>query len=237
MNFFFKALPVKLVSPETGEVVAKGSDAGFNGLSNQYNGLMTFNGNYSFFEVMFKPTGFYKLFRLSPHEIVNRIFCIDDILNSEVKIFIGRLYMAQELNEMASLTNSFLLSYLNKQKSINRNAAITCISNLIYKSAGCINIDKLAYDANMCTRTFERHFIEQVGISPKLFSCIIRFNHAFELKLKNSALGWTSIAHQCGYFDQMHLIKDFKRFAGLAPSTFLRQTPLTDETFTNRVEI
>ncbi|HEX5152378.1 MAG TPA: AraC family transcriptional regulator [Parafilimonas sp.] len=237
MDFFFKALPVKLVEPETGKIIAKGSYASFNGLSNQYNGLMTFNGNYSFFEVMFKPTGFNKLFRLASADIVNQIICIDDIFDSGVKNFSEQLCMAKGLTEMASFANAFLLPYLNKQKSIDRNKAITCISNLIYKSAGCINIDKLAYDANMCTRTFERHFIEQVGMSPKLFTCITRFNHAFELKLKCPESGWTSIAHQCGYFDQMHLIKDFKRFAGYTPSAFIKQTPLTEEIFTNRVEV
>jgi AraC-like DNA-binding protein len=236
MDFFFKALPVKLVSPDTGEILATGSYAGFNGLSNQYNGLMTFNGSYAFFEVMFRPTGFNKLFRLPTHEIVNQILCMDDILYSGYKDFIEQMYMAADVMGMASLADAFLLSYLKKQKPIDHNDTITCLSNSMIKKDGHINIDKLAFDANMSTRNLERLFTEQVGISPKLLCCISRFTHAFELKLKKPELDWTSIAYQCGYFDQMHLIKDFRKFAGYTPSAFIKQTPLTGETYTSRVE-
>jgi transcriptional regulator GlxA family with amidase domain len=88
----------------------------------------------------------------------------------------------------------------------------------------------------MSTRTFERHFVEQVGISPKMLSCIARFNHAFADKLKNPGKDWASVALEYGYYDQNHLIKDFNRFAGSTPKSFLQQTPLAIERVTNRVE-
>src|SRR6185369_7193045 len=62
--FFFKAKPVQLCNPQTGRIIKKGHYAGVVGLATQYNGEMTFNGSYSMFEVIFKPHGFYKLFRL-----------------------------------------------------------------------------------------------------------------------------------------------------------------------------
>ena len=138
---------------------------------------------------------------------------------------------------MGSLANAHLLTYLIKQKSGNYKNCFTVISNLILKNAGSINIDHFAYDANMSERNFERLFAEQVGISPKLFCCITRFNHALDLKLKNLKSNWASIAYECGYFDQAHLVKDFKRFAGNVPSIFLKQTPLTGEKYMNRVDI
>jgi transcriptional regulator GlxA family with amidase domain len=89
----------------------------------------------------------------------------------------------------------------------------------------------MAYSANMCTRNFERHFLDEVGMSPKRFSCVVRFNHAFQLKLRYPQKDWTSIAPECGYFDQTHLIKDFKRYSGNCPSAFLKQTPLTEQQY------
>jgi len=96
-------------------------------------------------------------------------------------------------------------------------------------------MERLASYVNMSTRNLERHFTESVGIPPKLFCCITRFNHALELKLRNATVGWTSIAHQTGYFDQMHLIKDFKRFCGEAPSSLLKHVPLLEENYISRV--
>jgi AraC-like DNA-binding protein len=237
MEFHFKDFPLQLINPRTGQILNGGNYGAILGLGTQFNGEITFNGCYAFFSIIFKPNGFNKIFRLPASEITNYIVFTDDIFNSSVKILFEKLCMAKGLAEMASVADTFLLSSLKKQKSPDHKDAITGISNLILKNAGCSNVDELAYDANMSKRNFERLFIQQVGISPKLFCCVARFNHAFALKLKNPKMNWMSIAHECGYFDHMHLIKDFKRFAGYSPLTFLKHTPLTDEIYTNRVEV
>jgi AraC-like DNA-binding protein len=48
-------------------------------------------------------------------------------------------------------------------------------------------------------------------------------------------MNWTSIAYDSGYFDQMHLVKDFKRFCGEAPSSLLKRVPLFEEKYISRV--
>ena len=85
----------------------------------------------------------------------------------------------------------------------------------------------------MSIKTFERKFIEQVGASPKIFSRIVRFNKAITLKMKEYKKSWTSIALDCGYFDQMHFIKDFKLFTGDTPAAFFKNTPPPAEQFIN----
>ncbi|MEP7377362.1 MAG: helix-turn-helix domain-containing protein [Chitinophagaceae bacterium] len=234
---FFKDKPVQLINPQTGKIIKRGHYAGVMGLATQYNGEMTFNGCYSMFEIIFKSHGFHELFRVSNYEIINRITDAEDIFDSTILSFFEQLSVAKGINEMCAIANRYLLGYLNKQKLYYKNNQITAISDLILKNCGIVSMDRLAYNANMSLRTFERHFIDQVGISPKLYSCITRFNHAFDLKLRNPDKDWTAIAHESGYFDQMHLIKDFKRFTGNTPSSFLKQTPLTEETFNSRVKI
>ena len=236
MPFFFKAKPVQLINPQTGQILNGGSYGGITGISTQYNGEITFNGCYAFFEISFKPNGFHKIFRLPASEITNQIMNTEDVFDARAKCFYEQLGSAVDLTQMASLADSFLLSYLKKQKGVESKDTITHTSNLILQHAGLLNVEQLAYHANMSKRSFESHFLQQVGISPKLFCCITRFNHALALKLKNPQKDWTSIAYECGYFDQMHLVKDFKKFAGNSPSLFLKQTPLTQENFTQRVE-
>ncbi len=236
MDFFFNAKPYQSINPQTGQYLKAGNYGDAIGLGTQYNGELTFSGCFSFFEINFKPTGFNKIFLLPARQITNQIINTEAILDSSVKRFFDQLSSANGLIEMGLLADAYLLSYLKKQKSINYKDPITHTSNLILKNAGCINVEQLASNANMSLRGFEGHFMEQVGISPKLFCCITRFNHALDLKLKNPKKDWTSIAYECGYFDQMHLIKDFRKFSGNSPSIFLKQTPLTQENYTSRVE-
>ena len=85
----------------------------------------------------------------------------------------------------------------------------------------------------MSVRTFERRFIEQVGISPKLYSKLLRFNDASLMKSMHPEKSWTSIAYECNYYDQMHLIKDFKQFSGYTPTEFFIENKVSYSPDTN----
>jgi hypothetical protein len=74
----------------------------------------------------------------------------------------------------------------------------------------------------MSVRNFQRKFKEQVGISPKLYTKNFRFNESLKLKIMHPEQSWASVAYECGYFDQMHLIKDFKAFTGFTPFDFFK---------------
>ena len=66
-------------------------------------------------------------------------------------------------------------------------------------------------------RQFERVCKQRIGMPPKLFARIIRFSKAYRLYENSAYKNWTSIAYECGYFDQMHFIRDFKEFTGVTP--------------------
>jgi methylphosphotriester-DNA--protein-cysteine methyltransferase len=73
----------------------------------------------------------------------------------------------------------------------------------------------------MSTRQFERRFTREIGLPPKLFARIARFEAALESKALSTTNSWTDVANQLGYFDQMHLIHDFKEFSGEVPTSLL----------------
>lgn len=93
------------------------------------------------------------------------------------------------------------------------------------ESAPASSIQALARDLGLTPRTLQRWFLEEVGISPRLLGRILRFRAAFGLLDRLPAGRWTAAAHASGYFDQAHLIRDFRRFAGAAPSAFFRRGP------------
>lgn len=236
MVFFFKAKPISLVAVKTGQIVNTGNFCDVTGVAKRYMGIATFNGAYSFLEICFKPNGFNKIFGLPLTSITDHIITAEDVFDMPIRSLFEQLSETENLSERGHLVDAFLLQNLKKQKAVYGKDRITVISNMLVKSNAPIKVAQLASYANMSKRNFERHFLEQVGLSPKTFCCVTRFNHAFEIKLRYPYLDWTSIAHSCGYFDQMHLIKDFKRYSGNAPAAFLKQTPLTDQEYVSRIE-
>ena len=70
-------------------------------------------------------------------------------------------------------------------------------------------------------RRFIELFNDEVGIKPKIFSRIQRFQAALELVKRASPVSWSEIALACGYYDQAHLIRDFQTFSGLTPAAYV----------------
>lgn len=71
-------------------------------------------------------------------------------------------------------------------------------------------------------RRFDALFRAEVGLSPKQFCRVRRFTRVIRRAAKGSPVSWASLAIECGYYDQAHLINDFRAFAGMTPSAYLR---------------
>lgn len=80
-----------------------------------------------------------------------------------------------------------------------------------------VPLDWLARESCLCTKQFKRKFNERIGVNPKTYARIIRFNKAFNTKNAHPNWDWLKIAIQCNYSDYQHLSKDYKEFAGLTP--------------------
>ena len=91
-------------------------------------------------------------------------------------------------------------------------------------SGGNAAIDRLARSAGLGRRQFERRFSEHVGLSPRLFGRIVRFQRAVR---HLGAESGAAIAARCGYADQAHLIREIRRFAGQTPTALTEAHGLT----------
>ena len=169
--------------------------------------------------IVFQPTGFYRLFGLPMGELTDRAYEASDLIGSEVQFLHERLHQSTSLGEMVRATEDFLLGKLAAAQPFHpvQNAAAYVLTH-----NGQINLDRLVLRSGLSQRQFERKFTEQVGVSPKLYSRIVRLNYALRLKQERPDLPWTDVTYEAGYFDQMHLVKDFKSLAGETPSRFLR---------------
>jgi len=109
-----------------------------------------------------------------------------------------------------------LRSLLSDAKSDRRvDAAVEAI----IRSGGRDSIESVAAEAGVSRQHLARAFAHHVGVSPKTFARVIRFRRLLDLARRGSH-DWTDLALDLGYFDQSHLIADFREFAGETPVPF-----------------
>lgn len=193
------------------------------GVSTQCKGSMASKGNYNTFTIGFKPNGFTKIFGIPASQLSNSIFPAHDIIGSSITRLHEKLLHASSSAQIVRLADDFLLNILKGKKISYINNGISKISNYLLTHRSTFTIPQYAYEANMSLRNFERIFREQVGIAPKLFCRLLRFNAAFQYKICQPKITWNEIAIEFGYSDTMHLIKEFKQFTNSSPANLINE--------------
>lgn len=132
------------------------------------------------------------------------------------------LRSGKSLNEMVALLDAF---FLKKRMGINTGSSFLQFAvQQIYASEGTVNIDSLRRHVHASRRYVEKVFKDRIGLSPKRFAQLIRVKKASMYLLDprfNASI--RDVAHRLEYFDQSHLLKDFKAIMGQSPSTYLRK--------------
>ena len=176
--------------------------------------------NLEVFTIQFQPTGFFRLFGAPMRELADRAYEARSVIGPLASQIEQRLGEAADFLERTRVADRFLSGRLAGQGSAD---SVTLVANRFLLKRGALNIDEAAARAGLSIRQFERRFAAQVGLPPKRYARIVRFNAALEAKAIAPGRKWTDIAYELGYFDQMHMIRDFERFAGETPTAFERR--------------
>lgn len=130
-----------------------------------------------------------------------------------------RLFEAKAHAGRAEAMERFLLTQLkNPAPGLDVDYAVATIQ----RAHGNLRIEDLARNFGLSQSALERRFRKAVGVTPKKLASIARFQHAVRRHVEGVNFG--EIAHEVGYFDQSHFVKDFKAFTGQAPETFFKTT-------------
>ncbi len=167
-------------------------------------------------KISFQPGGLYRLLGIPMEELLGNCG-IDarDVWGSEVNLILEQLRETDSIYEEKILIEKFLLS---KSIRLKQRLAIDPVMLVMMKGGGLIPIERLAHESCLSNRQFERVFKNRIGLSPKFFSRLVRFSRAWLLKETQPDIHWLQLAHECGYYDQMHFIRDFREFTGANPS-------------------
>lgn len=163
--------------------------------------------NCRFYGIRFKPGGFATFFRMPLYEATGQF---NELYLKELTF----LTNCEDPRVTSDLANAFFLKRLNLE-----NDRILSITEDLYLADGAITIDDLAKRHCIGFRSLERVFKNNVGLSPKELSKIIRFQSVMRrLKDKNFDDSFLELAFEMGYYDQSHLVNEIRAFTGRTPS-------------------
>jgi len=177
-------------------------------------------GKVGIFSVRFHPAGLQPFIDFDVSDLTEKTMTVTEIWGGQGAQLEQRMRSSRNSAERVSITESFLLQRLSTKKadeSISR-----CVDEII-ESGGMKTTDELSDKLYIGKRHLERKFLSTVGLSQKLFSRIVRFNHALQLIENKDFSTFTNVAHEGGFYDQAHFIRDFKEFTGLNPKQYFSE--------------
>jgi AraC-like DNA-binding protein len=175
-------------------------------------------GRFDVFTVHFQPSGFHQLFGMHMSELADRCYEARAVIGPLASAMEQRLADAPTFQTRVDIATRALLRRAHALATPN---AVARAANRVLLHRGTLRIPETAAGVGLSVRQFERTFQEQVGITPRLYARIVRFQAAVDARMSDAHRSWADIAHDLGYYDQMHMVHDFRQFSDDNPTRFL----------------
>jgi AraC-like DNA-binding protein len=151
--------------------------------------------------------------------IGGRVVPLEDLWGrSDTTALLERLASASTTQQAATLLDAAIAERLSRTPPSRAHSALATEAAARLKQAP---LTLVAKDLGISERHLRRVFREVIGVGPKEYVKLTRFHHALRAARVASVDSWASIAAGAGYYDQAHLIADFKSIAGVTPRAFL----------------
>lgn len=184
--------------------------------------VVKFSSNVKVFGIRFKPEGIFNIFGVPASKFTGMYEDMSLVVGKMFNQFCEQLQDIKTSHERISFTEGYLFQTAQRNQ-INLNY-VNRAAELIRQTTGPLKIEKLSSETCISLRQLEREFKDKVGITPKHYLRIARLNRVQQLLENQQRLNLTEIAHQSGYTDQAHFIRDFRNIIGERPTTFIKET-------------
>ena len=171
--------------------------------------------------VHFKPGGAFRFLGIPANEFTDTHVEVKALWGKSTDDLREQLCAAGTPAKCFRILENALAARLQNGREEHR--AVRAALDILGRGAGEVRTRDLAAHLGLSQRHFINVFAKQVGVTPKVFGRMQRFQRAADLARSGPVPDWADIAMACGYFDQSHLIHDFQTFSGLAPREFHRQ--------------
>jgi AraC-like DNA-binding protein len=171
--------------------------------------------------VRFRPGGAFPFLGLPASELADTHVDLEALWGRSAIELRERLCEAKAPAERFDLLEKALVAHLFRP--LERHYAVRFALDAFDRADSGLAIRDVARDAGLSQRRFIQLFAREVGMSPKLFARVQRFRQALEALRQTAVPNWPQLAVDCGYYDQSHLIRDFRFFSHLSPTEYVRQ--------------
>ena len=178
---------------------------------------LSLSGKTSMILIVFKPHGVKSFFNFPITELLNENLSLRDLLNNETIELEDKLFNSPNNRQRITLLENFLIKRLIHNNEFER---VEHALKIIENSKGQIKAQDIAHEVCLGIKQFERTFSKYVGINPKKYASIVRFQNVIQMRRKYDNSSMFQLAFDNGYYDHAHFIHDFKNFTGLSPKEF-----------------
>lgn len=193
----------------------------FHGMSKRYRMVRQIGYVYQI-GISFFPQSLYPLLKVPISEFQNQVINLNDVINDFGSQLENRVNPFGNTKQLILSLEDYLFELIDPQLIIDSSLwRLFPVLNSNFADAGGLKTIYAKYGIN--ERRLERTFNKYVGISPKPFIRINRFNSALNRLIGESTSDLTSLAYESFYYDQSHFIKEFKAFTGSSPSKFIKE--------------
>ena len=176
----------------------------------------------SYLEVSLAPLAAYTLLGVPMEELGSELVDLADVLGPAGRRLGERLREITSWPQRFALLDQFLLRRL--ERGPRPSPEVGWAWERLVSSGGSVPIGRIAEEVGWSHRHLIVRFRQQVGLRPKTTARLVRFDGVWRYLDKSGPVDWGRAAAECGYADQAHLVRDFRRFTGTTPTEFLART-------------
>lgn len=168
--------------------------------------------------VVFRPGGTAAFTAVPAHEIADRDVPLDDLWGARFGSALReRILEAKDAHRQLNAIEAVLRE---RWRPRYQHPAVTIALAELQHSPHQASIARVTEASGVSATRLIEHFKRDVGLTPKRYCSVLRFQRAIQCAHAGRAMNWTQVALDCGYYDQAHFIHDFRRFAGVTPSAY-----------------
>ena len=179
--------------------------------------------NASMIGAHFRPGGASAFFGLPLCELRNNVVDLESFWNRDAERVREQLLEAPNPPAKFRILEDALLE--RWRGAAPRHRAVLRALECFTREPQSVRIGEVTAEIGLSSRRFIQVFTEQVGMTPKVFCRVRRFQTALTEIQRPGEVAWVDIATACGYYDQAHFIHDFKEFCGITPGDYLDGCP------------
>ncbi len=168
--------------------------------------------------IKFTQGGAYHFFKLPMLKFSNKIINLEDVLNGESEKIRGLLRDAQGVDEVKKVLDYYLL--IKADMLSGTNDIVDYAIKSVKADGSPALIKELCLTANISNKHLISLFNKKVGLSPKIIQRLNKFIKVIHTIQSRKEIIWPEVAFECNYYDQAHLINEFKSFSGLSPKNY-----------------